>query len=960
MIQLFEAWWNEFERKHAPSRPDNIKLMMMFKSQNLKPKTRPYECKEDEISSEPMKAPLSYFSWLPFPGKKLEVQDFDMQHFERYGRMSLRTLNFIEVSIQAFHKLRKNKELIELIMKRITFAIKTLIQLQLSIVCGVIQLRRDHYIMKTKGLAHEQKIRLRHSKVLGEPKLFNDDLLIEINKLNRDSIQDKAFLRVVTGNYGSKKNDNQQKQGGQKKSKQTGQQPSKQHQGKKFADKTNNNNNNWSVPTVLPPLVVKPKQVEITSVTPSAPVHSVQSSSTIRPVQSVHKTNTVKLNYEWTSERMAIKEMNKIPVGGRLVHYWRNWKELGASKKVVRWARKGYMLPFIPGGEHDARSRFTLQSDPSMVANYEQGSEKAQVLTMMMNTLLQKNVIKVMSQDEPGFFNLVFLRPKNCPATETRMEKRWRLILDVSGLNKFLYIKKFKMETAEKIRNEVCPNTWATSVDLTDAYHHIPIHAHYHQFLAFEVAGVKYKYTACPFGLSPIPQVFTELMTCIKIHMRENYESAIFQYIDDWLLFASTPEQVIADTITFVNLCIKLGVVVNPDKSQLEPTQSLVHLGFQWNFELAQISVPDKKAEAINKACQLVIGSHWSRIPILESLMGKLVSVEKVVPYGRTHYRFFQRELMLLLRKGRNNRPVRVTDKAKQDLIWWSEKSRITSPSDCSRKPPDLTITTDASLSGWGACVEGTHLSEKWTESQQCLHINELELLAVLKTLQYLANSKHGSHIRFMIDNKTACAYITKQGGTKSIRLNTLAQRINRLAEDNNITLTATFIKGQSNVVADILSRTEEIIKTEWSVSQRTFQWICQHSPFGPPQIDLFANHLNHRTHRYISPCPDSDAWAIDALTCQWPKQMVMYAFPPTTIMEQTLQKIKQEKPGKLILIAPNWPMTTWFTTLTTMSSNRVLIPHNVLSLVQPHNNLQHPNPSSISLAMWVISFQSS
>ena len=55
MKQLFETWWNEFERKHAPSRPDNIKLMMMFKSQNLKPKTQPFECKDDEISSEPMK-----------------------------------------------------------------------------------------------------------------------------------------------------------------------------------------------------------------------------------------------------------------------------------------------------------------------------------------------------------------------------------------------------------------------------------------------------------------------------------------------------------------------------------------------------------------------------------------------------------------------------------------------------------------------------------------------------------------------------------------------------------------------------------------------------------------------------------------------------------------------------------------------------------------------------------------
>ena len=76
------------------------------------------------------------------------------------------------------------------------------------------------------------------------------------------------------------------------------------------------------------------------------------------------------------------------------------------------------MPPFIPEGEHDTRSRFTLQSDPSKVANYEQGFEKAQVLTMMMNTLLQKIVIKVMSQDELGSLILVCLCPKNCRATK--------------------------------------------------------------------------------------------------------------------------------------------------------------------------------------------------------------------------------------------------------------------------------------------------------------------------------------------------------------------------------------------------------------------------------------------------------------------------------------------------------------------------------------------------------------
>ena len=89
------------------------------------------------------------------------------------------------------------------------------------------------------------------------------------------------------------------------------------------------------------------------------------------------------------------------------------------------------------------------------------------------------------------------------------------------------------------------------------------------------------------------------------------------------------------------------------------------------------MSVPDKKAEAINKACQLFIGLHWSRIPILESLMGKRVYVDKLVPYGRTHCRFFQRELMIYLRKGRNSRPVRVTDKAKYHQVITQENLSI-------------------------------------------------------------------------------------------------------------------------------------------------------------------------------------------------------------------------------------------------------------------------------------------
>ena len=113
------------------------------------------------------------------------------------------------------------------------------------------------------------------------------------------------------------------------------------------------------------------------------------------------------------------------------------------------------------------------------MAHYQKESEKAIVLDMMIDTLLKKNVIVRMDTEEKGFFNLVFLRRKKAAESETRMEKRWRLILDVSKLNVFLRVKHFTMETAEKIRKGVTPNTWATSVDLTDAYHHLPIHPHF-------------------------------------------------------------------------------------------------------------------------------------------------------------------------------------------------------------------------------------------------------------------------------------------------------------------------------------------------------------------------------------------------------------------------------------------------------------------------------------------------
>ena len=72
-------------------------------------------------------------------------------------------------------------------------------------------------------------------------------------------------------------------------------------------------------------------------------------------------------------------------------------------------------------------------------------------------------------------------------------------------------------------------------------------------------------------------------------------------------------------------------------------------------------------------------------------------------------------------------------------------------------------------------------------------------------------------------------------------------------------------IPGRLNVIADKLSRHNQVIQTEWSLSPQVFHLLC--SKWARPQIDLFATRFNHRLPKFVSPVPDPAAWAVDVLS---------------------------------------------------------------------------------------------
>ena len=134
-------------------------------------------------------------------------------------------------------------------------------------------------------------------------------------------------------------------------------------------------------------------------------------------------------------QSVSIQE-KQPPVGGRLSQFVSQWERRNAHRSIIRIISEGYRLPF--------RERPALTRSPFVNSGYvDQNRQNA--LSNAIQDLLSKKAIEIVhTQNSLGFYSRLFLVPK--PGN------RWRPVIDLSALNKFLAVPKFKMETPESIR----------------------------------------------------------------------------------------------------------------------------------------------------------------------------------------------------------------------------------------------------------------------------------------------------------------------------------------------------------------------------------------------------------------------------------------------------------------------------------------------------------------------------
>ena len=251
----------------------------------------------------------------------------------------------------------------------------------------------------------------------------------------------------------------------------------------------------------------------------------------------------------------------------------------------------------------------------------------------------------------------------------------------------------------------------------------------------------------------------------------------------------------------------------------------------------------------------------------LHSLLGQMESMAPLLPLGHLHKREFQRQLSRRWNQSQDSWDTNIflPDWLHAALSQWLNPIWLRSGVPISLPQPEVELYTDASTEGWGAHVADLTASGTWSAEEKKLHINSLELEAVVLAVHTFASFLAGKIVLLCTDNTTVACYVSKQGGTRVPHLSKRAESLLLFCQQLKISLRARHVPGKINIIADFLSRPHCILQTEWTLARKVLSpvWEIWHKPL----VDLFATKFNYRLDLYVSPVPDPDAWAVDALS---------------------------------------------------------------------------------------------
>lgn len=419
---------------------------------------------------------------------------------------------------------------------------------------------------------------------------------------------------------------------------------------------------------------------------------------------------------------------------------------------------------------------------PVYIKPYRTPHSQKEEINKQVKKLLDNDLIETSTS---SYNSPILLVPKK----GTNSEKKWRLVVDFRQLNKQILADKFPLTRIDDILDQLGRAKWFSTLDLMSGFLQIPLDEKSRQYTAFSTENGRYQYKRLPFGLKISPNSFQRMMT---IAMTGLNPEVAFLYIDDIIVIGCSTEHHLNNLRKVFERLRKYNLKLNPSKCNFFKKE-VTYLGH--NISDKGILPDSSKFEAI------------INYPVCKTAD----DVRRFVAFCNYYRKFIKNfaqiaaPLNKLLRK---NVKFEWTEECQSSFD--KLKRSLTEPNIL--QYPDLKqpfiLTTDASDKACGAVLSQKHgedelpiafASKSFTKGEAHKPVIEKELTAIHWAVNHFQPYLFGTRFTIKTDHKPLTYLYTKKNPS---------QKLTRMRLDlDEYDFDIEFIKGQSNVCADALSR---------------------------------------------------------------------------------------------------------------------------------------------------------
>ena len=626
-------------------------------------------------------------------------------------------------------------------------------------------------------------------------------------------------------------------------------------------------------------------------------------------------------------------------VAGRLQYFLHNWQVVTKDQ---------WILQTIQGAELEfsqAPIQRQIPHPPHLSA------QDRALLWEEVTKLKEKGAIQELSPSQEklqtGFFSNLFLVPKKDGSA--------RPVINLRALNQFIPMEHFKMEGMQTLRDLLRQGDWLTKVDLKDAYFSIPIAPEYQRYLRFTVENHYFQFTCLPFGLSSTPWVFTKTLKPVTALLRE-LGVRLIQYLDDFLVMASSPQLANEHTNALILLLKNLGF--SPPRKVSHNTIPKTGIpGHDGQFPEHGTPSPRREAQE-DQVRSMVSGQVATDVSTTDlSHSGQdecsdpghspcstvLQSPAEGLIQGIGTWEPELRHSMCRIPGG--PRGVRVVDFPLRTVEWQKPGSPSTGPDNSVRcLPQRVGSDFSGSKNRWLLVSRGEPVPHKLPRDIGSQLSDKVLPKAQVRPISACLDRQHNHGI---IPEPPGRDSVTKGNQDYKGLMDVVPPAEHHLESSTsprereyNSGRGIPRYEGQIRLDAEPLNLPKDPEETGPSPSGS----LCI-TPDGA--VTSFLLH-------FFSWRPDPLATATDALLQDW-SRMRAYANPPWNLIGRVLTKIQSSNPDLILLVAPIWPSQPWYPTLLELLVDFPrLLPHQQdLYLYTEGMNLPE---ICLDLAVWPIS----